>query len=354
MIIYWSMYLFPAFLTLNQVNTRRRVPISNYSLVFAFLLVVIGLRETGGDYVTYKAMFDVIARSNLQAAFQITDPLFALLNWSSSLLGLGFYGVNSIIGIIYLYGFYRFARYESEPILMLTISISYQVIVTVMGYSREGAAVGLLMWGISYLYERKPLHYLGAIAAATGFHASAAAFVPLVFLGFSWRRYPMSSFAALVLACLSLGYAYSALTNQLGNYYDNYVISKHYSSQGALIRAVMTASAALVFLYYRRNWKRLWPDRDIWLVFSLAGLAMVPLTFIASTAADRIGLYLIPLQLVVFARLPVLQQNEWMRGVCIAAILVSYAILLGTWLYYGQFTSELWLPYRSPILGQFS
>ncbi len=352
MIIYWSMYLVPALLTLNQTFSHRRIPIGSYWLLFALLMVLVGLRETGGDYPTYKVMFQIIAGSTFADALKVSDPGYVLVNWVSNQLHFGMYGVNTVCGLTYFYGFYRFARREPEPILMLTISIAYQVIVTVMGYTRQGAAVGLLMWGIPYLYERKPVRFLVFSLLAASFHSSAIVFMPLAYFGFNWRTQRLASFFAVVGLALAVYLGYRTLHDRFSSFYDNYIESKHYSSQGALIRSSMTALAAAMFLGHWRRWGRAWNDRRIWLAFALAALAMVPLTFTASTAADRIGLYLIPLQLVVFARLPALQRTRGQHDVWVMAILAGYAASLGVWLYFGQFTSVLWLPYKSLILGE--
>jgi hypothetical protein len=348
------MYLVPAFFAVNGRSNARGMPVGGYCLLSAFLLMMIGFRETGGDYSTYKAIFYVISDRSLQDALRISDPAFALLDWTSSQLSLGLYGVNTVCGAIYLYGFYRFARREQEPLLMLAISIPYQVIVTVMGYTRQGVAVGLLMWGISYLYEKKPIRFLCAILIAAGFHSSALSLAPLACFGFDLRKRPIAwiSGVSAGLVALSLVMGHWAPEEKFDLFYQNYVESNHYSSEGALVRSAMSALAALVFLSYWRTWGRQWGDRNIWLAFSLVSLAMVPLTFVASTATDRTGLYLIPLQLVVFSRLPYVQGFRARRNVFVVMIVLGYALALGVWLYWGQFTSQLWLPYRSLLLGE--
>jgi hypothetical protein len=96
----------------------------------------------------------------------------------------------------------------------------------------------------------------------------------------------------------------------------------------------------------------MWADRDIWLVFSIAALGLVPLTQVASTAADRIGLYFIPLQIIVFARLPVLWRSGPGKQLMVVGALGLYTVALVVWLHFGQFAAEIWLPYRSLLLGE--
>ena len=129
----------------------------------------------------------------------------------------------------------------------------------------------------------------------------------------------------------------------------SYVESDHYQSQGALIRSAMSVAAGLIFFFNRRKWSAYWGDQDIWLVFSIAAIAVAGLSFVASTAADRIGLYLIPLQIIVSARLPVLWRSSGMAPVGCAVAL--YGASLAVWLHFGQFADVLWLPYQSLIFG---
>src|SRR5690242_21824298 len=138
-----------AFQETSQRAKRNRIALQLFLL---FLVLAIGFRETGGDREEYLAMFQRIEPLDFASAIRVTDPGYGLLNWLSARLGTGLYGVNVIGALIYVIGFYKFALRESRPILMLTTSISYLVIVVMMGYSRQGFAIGLVIWGLTYVY----------------------------------------------------------------------------------------------------------------------------------------------------------------------------------------------------------
>ena len=55
------------------------------------------------------------------------------------------------------------------------------------------------------------------------------------------------------------------------------------------------------------NWRKSgekYGDRWLWGVMTLVAVAFVPLISIESTAVDRMGLYLIPMQIVAWSCLP--------------------------------------------------
>ena len=84
-----------------------------------------------------------------------------------------------------------------------------------------------------------------------------------------------------------------------------YVVAR-YESQGAMIRLVMNALPAVIFLIWRQRFAFDALQMRLWAWFSIFSLALLALLFVssASTAIDRVALYLLPLQVVVFSRLP--------------------------------------------------
>jgi hypothetical protein len=125
-------------------------------------------------------------------------------------------------------------------------------------------------------------------------------------------------------------------------------LAAEYSSEGAAVRVAMNAAPAVLFLIFRR---RLAPDghlRRLWTWMALVAVASVVLLAVSpsSTAVDRIALYLIPLQLFVFSRLPDLGGSDRaMTNALVAAILVFYGLVLAVWLNYASHAFA-WLPYR--------
>jgi len=80
-------------------------------------------------------------------------------------------------------------------------------------------------------------------------------------------------------------------------------------------------------------------------LMTLGAMVLVPF---ASTAVDRMALYLAPLQLVVWSRLPLLFATVRARTFMIATILGLYATVMFVWLTYGT-NARYWIPYHNVL-----
>jgi len=77
----------------------------------------------------------------------------------------------------------------------------------------------------------------------------------------------------------------------------------------------------------------------------------VSVTFVdvASTAVDRMALYFIPIQMVVFSRLPYLLSKNISPNITSYGIILGYALVLFVWLNYASH-AKYWLPYQNAII----
>jgi hypothetical protein len=79
-----------------------------------------------------------------------------------------------------------------------------------------------------------------------------------------------------------------------------------------------------------------------------AAVASVFLVGLAPTAVDRLGLYLTPLQVAVFSRLPYLARRHQPPAATARWILLGYGTALFVWLNYAVH-ARYWLPYRNML-----
>jgi hypothetical protein len=83
-------------------------------------------------------------------------------------------------------------------------------------------------------------------------------------------------------------------------------------------------------------------------IAAFACLAMLAVTS-ASTAIDRLALYLIPLQIVILSRLPAYFAKSNAEKIGLTALVVAYsAVIQFVWLNYAQH-ADYWLPYNNYI-----
>lgn len=348
MLVYWTMVMIPALLSLTE-RGNRRYPLrpAVMGLLFLVLLVFMGLRETAGDFYTYQLFFEMLDGEDLVVATTVVEPIYGFLNWLSSQLGLGIYGVNTICALIFLYCLWRAAMKESTPIFFVTLAIPYFLIVVGMGYTRQGVAAGLVLLAIVQARERRMLVACISVALAMGFHYSALVGFGFLIFGttnkyIGWVRWLLRMALASTLVVASQ----MMLGDQLDNYTAAYIESGHYESTGAFLRASVTGVAAGIFFLFGRSLRAKYDDYGLWQPFALVAIACVPLSLIASTPVDRLGLYLLPFQVLTFSRLPtVVNFGRYNAGVKLA-VLVAYIFYFFVWLHMGAFASELWVPYR--------
>lgn len=315
-----------------------------------WIVLMIGLRhEVGGDWSSYISMFDRVASLSFSEVLSESDPGYALLNKLSDTLGWSYYGANLLSAWLFGYGLWHFCRAQSLPMLALAVAIPYLVIVVAMGYTRQGVAIGLGMLALLSLERQQWLRFVGWVLLAATFHKTAVVLLGLALAisgGSWWWRLPLMSVVAL--------FAYqSILATSINNYMLNYE-EAGYQSQGAAIRVAMNALPALLFLRWQRAMSLTPTQRSLWRIMSYAALLMGVALMLAnsSTAVDRLALYLIPLQLFVWSRMPVRfgrLDRRWIGYV----LLYSLAVLL-TWLLFAGHAFA-WLPYKFyPLVWLFS
>jgi NADH:ubiquinone oxidoreductase subunit 3 (subunit A) len=219
-----------------------------------------------------------------------------------------------------------------------------------MGYSRQGVAAGLIMLGMLSLRNSRPIQYCILIAIAAGFHSSAFSALPAVLFVSSANE---NRTVQVILKALILGVGLVGFYNLFGERYDLYVDhyyeSGRYSSGGAFLRSSVTFFASLVFFVSLPRWRILYGDQVSLGFFASIGLLLLPFANIASTPVDRMGLYLLPFQIIVFARLPWIQGDRDKSEQVRLIIVVCYLVYFYVWLHHGAHSQDLWVPYRSAL-----
>jgi hypothetical protein len=114
----------------------------------------------------------------------------------------------------------------------------------------------------------------------------------------------------------------------------------------------MCVVPAVILLRWRRQFLFVDAEARLWVWFSLIALALLVLVIAtpATTAVDRLGLYALPLQLVVFAHLPDVfgvpgRRNEDL----VWGVLFYCAAAEFVWLNFAT-NAHAWVPYRFYLL----
>ena len=306
---YWAMFLLPSLAALltsrsegTGANLRPAGQALGWAPVWLLLTLLVGYRfQVGGDWGSYIRYLAIVDGLDFVEVLKKEEPAYKLLNWLSIQMDWGIFGVNLIGGAIFAFGLVAFCRRQPRPWLALAVAIPYLVIVVGMGYSRQGIALGLAMLGLVALGNRSILKFVIWVSLAASFHKSAVLLLPISALASTQNRYWTAAWVGLTGMILY----YLLVANDVDALYANYVVS-NYQSEGAGVRLLMNALPALVLLIWRPKFRFTESEGLLWKWFAIVSLVLLALFMAvpASTALDRMALYMLPLQLVVGARLP--------------------------------------------------
>jgi len=347
MLTYWLLFVFPAWAAI-AAPTRPRPAGKTLELSWLaaglLLALLIGLRhQVGGDWGNYELHYlGMVGAPLAEVLEQKGDPGYYLLNWLAAKVNGGVYLVNLVSGALFSLGLVAFCRQQPRPWLALAVAVPYMVIVLGMGYSRQGVALGLAMLGMVGLARRNNLQFVLWVALAATFHKSAVLLVPLAALATPHNRIWTGLWVGVSAALLY----WVLLADSVDALVTNYVEAE-YQSEGAAVRIAMNTLPAALLLVLRKRF--VWPlaERNLWMMMALAALAAAAVLLVSpsSTAVDRVALYLIPLQLFVFARLPDLLGQADNRRKWVLAVVAYYALVLFVWLNFATH-AQYWLPYQ--------
>lgn len=364
MAIYFLLFFAAAILAISNMKPSANVLSKNFNLLlspasfllFICLVIFIGLRhETGGDWGNYIYQLQKASMNSMQIG---GDPLYqVILNYAASFKceidtrecafnGRGLQFLNLVCAIFFCFGLMVFCNHQPRPWLALCVAIPYLVIVVGIGYTRQAAALGLVMLAYTAISQGRLLQYCFWIFVGASIHKTAIVMLP--FLLFAAKKNKSLIFAAGTIIALVLYYFF--FIEVVRSLFQNY-IGAEYDSAGALIRIGMNAIPAIIFLYFRDSFALNDTAKNFWSAISYSALILFLLYFISpsSTAIDRIGLYLIPLQLLVLSRLPDALGTYGARNPKIHYLIVMYsALVLIVWIFFSSNAAN-WIPYQSFI-----
>lgn len=318
-----------------------------YWLVLVSLFLFSGFRwEVGCDWTGYAFHFVERPNESLLETLSKREAGYWLLVRILVGFGLPYWTLNVATSALFFAGLHVLARRQSDPLGFLVLAFPILIINMPMSGIRQAAAMGFFCIALTSIIDRKPVGFLIWIGIASLFHASALAFAPLVafvYGGFTSRNLMVGTLLAIpgVILLGSTDAAEVAISR--------YVATENVSF-GAQYRLGLLAITGLAFfMFVFRTWRQKFPY-DHWIVsigavlMILAGL-MIPFS---STIADRLGYYLIPIQLIIFARLPLLFAGQT-RDVFTWAPYLLLGFVFVVWSQVSLHFQICYLPYASVL-----
>ncbi len=349
MFMYWFVLLTISVIALRHEHPSKLFRVNHnltpsWRIVFLLLTVFIGLRyEVGGDWFNYEKDFGLFVNELNNSENASTDFAYIVLNRISGLLGFNIYGVNVACAAIFLYGLIRFCLNQPYPWLAMVIAFPYLIVVVSMGYTRQSVAIGLVMLAITFLLEKRIYVYWVVIISAALFHKTALIFIGLPFI----LGYLRFKYISLIGILISLLLAFGAFLFEDASNFVQYYVTERMESGGGFYRLLMNVPPMIILILLKSRWMSFYQDWRLWCVFSFFSILLIFAFEYGPAAADRLGLYLIPLQIAVYSRLPQIV-NIGKPAILIFMGILYSALIMFVWLFHA-INSFLWLPYQSLI-----
>lgn len=336
--------VFAAAATAPYAPLRRPVSLVLYYMFICGLVAFVGLRFwVGGDWEPYLLRLGDVSDVSFWEAASRRDPAYQALTWLSHQLGLWIYGVNVVCAAIFSVGLGLFCQKLSRPWLALAVAVPFLIVVVGMGYTRQSAAIGLVLAAFALLAERKIVWAILLVGIATTFHRSAPIALPFIVAAY-WDNSRVRLALGAVIFFLAIGIAVLEWPR-----IERFYIARDLSSAGTVIRLAMNAIPAFIFLVFRKRFALNKIEDRLWFWVSIAAIVMpLALTVAPSnTLVDRAALYLIPLQLAVLSRLPDI--TPWPTLTTIVILGYSFVVMTA-WLGLSHY-SAWWFPYQNALFN---
>lgn len=153
---------------------------------------------------------------------------------------------------------------------------------------KQGVAIGLLMFSLTYVAQRKMLKFLFCVIIACSFHSTAIVFIPMYFLLnrnqelSTWKR--TATIIAVVLVMINLE---TILSSVMGGRFEVYALETVYGRNRSFWLYSLLAG---VFLFYRKVLKEIDLRNDLLILMMIIG-AMCQFLGFSNAFAKRIGEY---------------------------------------------------------------
>lgn len=299
MIPYFATFGILVFAAISTAGRQQKVTM--LAILSVFLWWFMGSRYyVGCDFNAYLQRFGYFrSPGSLTALFERPEWGFEALVWLVKSLGLNFVWVNMFAAMAYTAGFFTLYRRHPEPLFLLATAFPVMMIQLGMSGTRQCIAVAILMFAYEKFRQESKIGTAIFILIAMQFHSSAIIFLPLALLAGKQVSIPRILGALAIIGPV----AGLLLASRFEVYSDRYIEDRYgaLESNGALIRYILIAIPAVLFLRFRKQLEIQFPrDFNLMKVISLATFAILPIALINTTILHRLIYYLMPVSIITF------------------------------------------------------
>ncbi|MGF7404804.1 EpsG family protein [Campylobacter concisus] len=315
-------------------------------VLYLFLILFIGARyEIGGDWNYYLyEMFYKDARADL--GYEILSLIGKNI---SAQYGIIF--VNLCCAFLFLSCFFFIVTRFRYPFAGLLVAFPYSITIVAMGYTRQSVAIGFGLVAMYFMARNHNFKSMIFILIGGLFHKSIAIlliFLPLLYL----RQVDIKKvymgivfFIVLVLIC----FKFDIFAGYISKIKFLYLSDIHYS-KGGFIRIAIHIIPLILYIFMRKDIKN--RNNINYILFDELSILIVVAMFLSiflSTLVDRLGLYFIFFDIVIFSIF--LERLEIkLKFTLVFLIIIENFLIFYVWYNYSFYAIHYWQPYKNFFL----
>ena len=322
-----------------------------YYLILVFLFLFSALRfEVGCDWRGYLiSLSKAGAEFNFLAEFT-SEPVFFLILHYMKMYDINYVWINIVSSLIFFYGAHYMAQRQQNKLAFLILLFPVLIINMPMSGIRQASAVGFLFIAFTSLLDRSALRFTIAVFLAFLFHKSAIIFLGLLPLAFGdLTKFRILIFSIILIPITAILIQSDSFAAYLMRYGSTGLAEE---AGGAIFRTGFLALTSIHFLIFlRKKWKKNYKsDYQIILIFSLLMLLPLIASQFSSVMGDRLGYYFIPMQVLIFTRIPYLQLTKEQSFHLTYPYIASMTLFIA-WVSFSNIFDVCYRPYKSLIFS---
>ena len=326
---------------------RKKLLRELYPLFLVFLYVFSAFRfEVGCDWPIYSGDYALLKYSE-GIAIGLTEPMYAATMKFLIFFDLSYVWVNLIFVSVFFYGISMLAKRQPDPLSILILAFPILIINMPMSGIRQGAAIGVLCIAYMAFIDKKTTKYVLTVLLATLFHTSALIFLLLA----PFITKELTPKRLIIPLLIVVPGAIALILSPLGQIAIYRYVTLDYEAAGAVFRVGLLVISAGIFFLFKEKWEHYFPeDYKLIVLGSLMMVLCLILIPVSTIIGDRVGYYLIPLQLIIFSRIPYLQIKNF-RPFWIALPYLITILVFVVWTYMSTHFDKCYQPYNSWLFG---
>lgn len=344
--IYFTIFLFLlCYISKNNEKLKNQI---YYIVLIALFLFTAYRYQVGCDWYHYYRLFIRFENNDLSETLNLRDPFSMLIFYGINKMKLPYPYIYIPFALIFYLGVHILSRRQQDPLSFLVFLFPILIIHITMSGVRQAAAIGIICIAIVAFIDKRPLRFILFVIIATLFHSSAIIF--LILLPFASGKH--NNYRLLIAILFGLSSSVLIAFSKDAQFAINAYIGTGREAFGALFRVCALAiSGVYFFLFLKNKWKNTFP-KDYSIV-SLGAFGMILTIFIipiSTIISDRFGYYFIPIQAMIFARLPYLSFKN-IHSIHIALPYIGLFLILFIWIKFSWIFQECYQPYKTWIFG---